>query len=171
MKKFMSVTLSICLIFLLSACGNEDDLSKQLELLKEENIQLKEEIDTLNKTYVDLPDTYLHGYFNAVIVDFIKYSMDSEKNDAAVIRLFQSESFIVYVGEEFAEKLKVGERYKFEIEPEYIDRKEFPNPEVLKIPEIAEPALHLSFKNISQPASAGNPCNFLDLTNTPPTAS
>lgn len=163
MKKYISILLSICFLFLFSACGNEADLLKKIETLEDENIRLKEEIADLNEKYVDLPETYLAGYFNATISELTIYPSEQKRMPSAIIHLFQSDPFIVYIDEEIAKTLDTHTVYRFEIERTYIDRKEFPNPDILKHPEIAEPALFLRFKSIEKTTEYGNPCNFLRL--------
>ena len=128
----------------------EDD---KYNFLKIRNNSFVKETEEKEKAYLD-------GYFFASV----KKLIPSPNNETyAVLELFQSSPFIVKLPADLAGEVRADERYKFEVEPIYLDRAKFPNLNPLAIPEIAYPALHFKFKSITQPAGSGNPCNFLKI--------
>lgn len=92
MKRFISVFCLCCVLFFLVSCTRDDESG-------------------------DLVHMKLTGSFAVTVRELIPdYCLDDVTPTVAVVTCFQDAPFTLYVGEEMASQMTVGERYVFEIE-------------------------------------------------------
>lgn len=110
MKRIGSMVL--LLVLLLTGCGGVskeeyEAVCAQRDALREE-LEREQEPDTVSVT--------IRGGFTATVRDLIPdYVLDDKSPRMAVVTLFQSSPFALYVGD-LGEQMKAGETYVFEIE-------------------------------------------------------
>ena len=108
------IGIALLLLLLLPGCGG---VSKEdYAAVVQERDALREELERGKA-----PDTVLvtmKGDFTATVRAMIPdYVLDDKSPRMAVVTLFQSSPFVLYVGD-LGEQLEVGETYVFEIKPE-----------------------------------------------------
>ena len=139
------------LIGSMSACSTQSGSSEEYDRLLNENKELTSQLASLQETV----KTKVTGNFVATVRALSPdYVLDTTTSTVAVLTCFQSSPFMVYVGQEVASQLKVGESYYFEIEPMEIgeiSRAEFD--EGCPAVEAAFPLFNLRIASFRAPAA------------------
>lgn len=123
-KSLIVVLISIC-SFSFVGCQRSVSLSEydavcaQRDALLEEKEILLDQIEALSVVSTEQEDAkkvLISGNFVANVQDLIPdYSLDGTTPTVAIMNQFQCGPFAVYVGEEMASELEVGEIYVFEL--------------------------------------------------------
>lgn len=102
-----------------AVCVERDALQEERDALQEERDSLRAQVEELSSVSTEQEEgkkVLISGSFPATVRDLIPdYSLNETTLNVAVISLFQCGPFTVYVGEEMAAELQVGETYVFEI--------------------------------------------------------
>lgn len=97
-----------------------------------------------------LTEVNISGYFTATVRDVIPdYTFDDSTPMVAVVTCFQSTPFTVWLGEELASQVKVGETYNFEIIEKEITMDQESVGKALPSPETAIPLYNLRIASVS----------------------
>lgn len=99
------------------ACNDENVVNNHVEVT---NAEEQEVADT--QVITDAKTT-VSGFFTVCVRDVIPdYCMDDVTKTVAVVTEFQSNPFTIYVGEEIAKQLEIGQTYVFSIRPIEVDK-------------------------------------------------
>lgn len=153
MKRIMTWFSVISLMFLLTSCAQKDGSdfsdSSALQENRTEDAAGTESAEDTGDMAQTVP-AKLTGSFAVTVRDIIPdYCLDDVTPVVAVVTCFQDVPFTVYVGEEMASQMIVGEQYVFEIEE--TDIGEIPQETFDSYPpspEAAVPLYHLQIANI-----------------------
>lgn len=111
-RKLMLVILMMCASFYISGCGEYVSQTDYDQLLAE-NQRLSMELEAERETV----DAKLTGSFVATVRLLIPdYVLDNTTPQIAILTEFQTGPYTLWLGEETAAQLKVGETYCFVIE-------------------------------------------------------
>lgn len=118
----MNKLIGLLCCFLLVGCSgvSKDEyqqIIKENEYLKTEVTQLKADKEEMDKKDFKGENLKLSGGFIATVREILPdHVFDDKTNRSVVMQLFQSDLFVMNVGEKIASQVKVGETYYFEIE-------------------------------------------------------
>lgn len=116
MAKKITVSVILITVALFAvACNIENTVDNHVEVTKAEEIGA-ETVDA------NVTKTTISGSFTVCVRDVIPdYCMDNVTKNVAVVTEFQSNPFTVFVGEEIANQLEIGQNYVFTINPIEVD--------------------------------------------------
>ena len=115
MKKSIVSVLLIGVAIVAGACNSQEVAQNNAEVAMANEQEEPEMAVNVEKTTVS-------GSFTVCVRDVIPdYCMDDVTKNVAVVTEFQSNPFTVYVGEEIANQLEIGQNYVFTINPIEVD--------------------------------------------------
>ena len=115
MKKSIVSIVLIGVAIVAGACNSQEVAQNNAEVAMANEQEEPEMAVNVEKTTVS-------GSFTVCVRDVIPdYCMDDVTKNVAVVTEFQSNPFTVYVGEEIANQLEIGQNYVFTINPIKVD--------------------------------------------------
>ncbi|MBQ5675909.1 MAG: hypothetical protein IIV45_12700 [Lachnospiraceae bacterium] len=115
MKKSIVSVLLIGVAIVAGACNSQEVAQNNAEVAMANEQEEPEMAVNVEKTTVS-------GSFTVCVRDVIPdYCMDDVTKNVAVVTEFQSNPFTVYVGEEIANQLEMGQNYVYTINPIKVD--------------------------------------------------
>lgn len=107
--------------------SNRDELLEEIHELEDENRKLEAEIEQLEQLNEasdsnGMVKVVLSGGFSATVRSLIpNYAIHPERPLCAVVDLYSSDPFVVYLGDELISQVEEGKTYVFEIERTVVD--------------------------------------------------
>ena len=125
MKKSIISILLVGFAIMASACNSQETTENYEEetVLNVQEISDTQEMSGTQEASEDQETkTTISGSFTVCVRDVIPdYCMDDVTKNVAVVTEFQSEPFTLFVGEEIANQLEIGQNYVFTINPIEVD--------------------------------------------------
>ena len=111
--------------------ANRDELLEEIHELEAENRKLEAEIEQLEQLNEasdsnGMVKVVLSGGFSATVRSLISnYAIHPERPLCAVVDLYPSDPFVVYLGNELISQVEEGKTYVFEIERTVVDMSQY----------------------------------------------
>lgn len=171
MKKLLMVVLSFVFAFSIVGCAPKN---QELENLKKENIELKAEVQELEKrmkTLVDVHKTIdlkVEGNFTIHVHKICPdYELGGDEYRFVLAQFFQSEPFLFRVKKEDADKMKEDQNYTFKFDDEAIihdfDSYEYKNNSYRDEAFIASLFEHIELVGVAKKDELGLNCNRIKV--------